>query len=476
MTETLIVLIVFMIALGAVGALALAMHWGHKREQGLVPYFFYLSLLSSALAVALSSRDLSLPDELVSVATGKHPIAAWTGRFATIFMLLTCAERILHRITTPGPGRPLPKLLMFGFFTFYVATIVSPAFFARHPNFAHEYVHVLIIATALMLFTPKEADLSVKTMRNAIFWFLLASFAFLLVRRSHVLMTGYHGIIPFLTVRYAGLASHANTLGPLTVIFLLCLWHRPFDNRKLTWAAGALGMFSLILSQSKTSWISLLLAGCCFAWFRHRDEIAARLTDHRRPLVSVALVGGAMLAMLGMGMLIMFGDVGNHIAQAMNSNQGASLSSFSGRDQIWRVAQEEWDRNPVFGYGLTIWNPAFLIAIRMPFAVHAHSQFYQTAVSAGWVGVIGLIIYVAVLAYLAVRTARASGGVTLAFFVIVFIRGISEVPLSMTGIAMETLAHLMLIIVLTAYYVPSMAKRRAAVSANTPAIYAKGLA
>lgn len=476
MTETLIVLIVFMIALAAVGALALAMHWGHKREQGLVPYFFYFSLLSAALAVVLSSRDLSLPDEVVSVVTGKHPIATWMGRLTTVFMLLTCAERILHRITSRTPGRPLPKLLMFGFFTFYATTMVSPMLFARHQVFAHEYFHVLIIGTALMLFSPKEADLSIKTTRNATLLFLLASFAFLIVRPSHVLMTGYHGIIPFLNVRYAGLASHANTLGPLTVVSLLCLWHRPFDNRKLTWLAAALSMFSLILSQSKTSWISLMLAACCFAWFRHRDEIAARLTDHRRPLLSVALVGGAMLAMLGVGMLIMFGDVGNHIAQALNSNEGASLSSFSGRDAIWRVAKEEWDRNPVFGYGLTIWDPAFLIAIRMPFAVHAHSQFYQTAVSAGWVGVIGVIIYVSILGYLAVRSARASGGATLAFFIIMLTRGISEVPLSLLGLAIETLAHLMLIIVLTGYYVPSLVARRAAVPAATPPIYAKGLA
>ncbi|QGZ41785.1 O-antigen ligase [Pseudoduganella flava] len=453
MTEILITLIVILVALAAVGCLALAMHWGHKRDHGLVPYIFYPTLAAAAIGIALSARDLSAESDIMSLATGKHPLAVWVSRFASVFVLLACGERILHRMVHLKKAEPPPRLLMFGFWVFVLSNVASPALFGRHPNLSHEYLYMALFGQCALLFSAYDADLTVKSIRNACMLFLLASAAMLLVRPSQVLDFAYHGLIPHLP-RYAGLAPHANTLGPLAVVYLLCLWHRPFEKLSVNRAAWALGLGSLLLTQSKTSWISLILASSCIVFYRYRPALAARFGDPRRPALPSFILGGMMVALTIVGVVLMFADVGGTVERMFSSGAGAELASFSGRDAIWAVAKEEFERNPIFGYGLTIWNLQFQIAARLPFAVHAHSQLFQTASSAGTVGLVGLFVYALVLLAMTLRTARASGGLSMALFLILVVRGVSEVPLQMTGFGLDTMTHLLLLVVLTAYSLP----------------------
>ncbi|WEF35675.1 O-antigen ligase family protein [Pseudoduganella chitinolytica] len=457
MTEILIVLIVAMLALAALFALALAMHWGHKREHGLVPYVFYMSIFAGALFIAMIARDTSLAGPVANVA--RSPIAIWIGRLSSAFVLLACGERIINRLVSTRPATPLPTLLLVGFLLFFATNIVSPALFGRYPSVSHDYLYVGIFGTAVLLFSIRDVETTLVTLRNSLFAFIVASFMFLVVKPSKVADLDYVGLIPGLHLRFMGLAPHANILGPLSVIFLICLWRFPFKRRWLTYAAAGFGLLALLLTQSKTSWIAFLLTVGCISYYSYRDLIVHRIADHRRPLLPVAVVGGAMLLLTAIVLVLMFGDVGAKLATIANSKEGAQLSSFSGRDQIWEVALEEWRRNPVFGYGLTIWNTAFQMSIRMPFAVHAHGQFFQTVSSAGTVGLIGLVVYALILMYLVIKTTRVSGGLTLALFLTLLMRSVSEVPLLMTGFGLDTIGHLLLLIVLTGYYhAPAVAK------------------
>lgn len=450
MTDILITLIVSLLALATVACLALAMHWGHKREHGLVPYIFYPALAAAALGVALSSRNLSVSTELLAVASaGKHPIATWLSRLSSIFVLLACGERILHRLVNLRKVQPAPKLLVFGFWVFVLTNVASPALFGRHPNLSHEYLYMALFGQCALLFSTYDADLTVKSIRNACMLFLLASAAMMVVRPTQVLDLAYHGLIPFMP-RYAGLAAHANTLGPLTVVGLLCLWHRPFDRIMLNRAAWALALGSLLLTQSKTSWISFLLASACIVFYRYRPALAARFADPRKPALASFVVIVMMIGLLVAGMILIFADVGGTVTRTFSSGTGAELASFSGRDAIWQVAMEEFEKSPIFGYGLTIWDLGFQISVGIPFAVHAHSQFFQTASSAGTVGLVGLAIYTVILLVLTLRTAKASGGLSVALFVILVVRSVSEVPLQMTGFGLDTMTHLLLLVILTA--------------------------
>jgi exopolysaccharide production protein ExoQ len=205
------------------------------------------------------------------------------------------------------------------------------------------------------------------------------------------------------------------------------------------------------MTQSKTSWISFLLASACIIFYRYRPVLAARFGDPRKPALPVLIIATMGIGLVVVGTIIIFADVGSAVDRMFSTDTGAGLATFSGRDAIWRVAMEEFDKSPIFGYGLTIWNVAFQISVKIPLAVHAHSQFYQTASSAGLVGLVGLGIYASILLTLTLRTARASGGLSLALFVILVVRGVSEVPLLMTGFGLDTITHLLLLTVLTSY-------------------------
>lgn len=467
MSETILVLIVIALALSSLFALALTMHWGYKRETGLVPYIFYFSLTAAAIGVALSARDMSLEVRPIGVLMEKHPIALWLGRLSSAFTLLACAERIINRLVSGNRGQKLPMLLMLAFLTYFATNILAPAFFGRIPLISHEYLYMAVFGIAAMLFTSREVELTIETLRNTLLGFLVVSALFLVVRPSQVLDTSYtSGLIPFLRVRYAGLAPHANGLGPLTISFLICVWCRPFQRKWLNWFSIAIGLGSLLLTQSKTSWISFILTCMCVAYYGYRAEIAQRINDPRRPLLPVALLGGVMMLSLLAALVIMFGDLGAKFHSVMATREAAELSSFTGRDAIWEIAKQEWHRNPVFGYGLTIWNLPFQMSIHMPFATHAHSQFFQTVSSAGTVGLVGLVIYASTLLYLSVKTARISGGITLALFLNLVARGISEIPLSMTGFALDTVGHVLLLVVLLGYY-PQLKKAQQKTMRNT---------
>lgn len=450
MFEILIGLVALVGGLGVVFALMLSVHWGQKREVGLVPYVFYLIVLSGALGMALSGRDLSVSQDLAPVII-KHPISVWFGRFNSLFILFACSERILTYLLSKNRTICAPRWLVLAMWMYFFTNVVCPALFGRYSTISHELLFMILIGQAAMLFNIKEVYVAIISLRNSLLLFFVLS-ALCLVVKPHLVLSGnYHGMIPFLTVRYAGLAPHANTFGPLVVLGMLCLWRNPLNNRWMNIAAWTLCLFSMVLSQSKTSWIATLLSVGAIMYWSYKAQIKAGFASVRQPQLPVALMLTMMFCLaLGCG-LYMFTNVETRVTHYFSNSYGADMMSLTGRDRIWEVAQEEWRRNPVFGYGLEIFNLSFRTAMHFPGAVHAHNQFFQSASSAGWVGVAGLVIYSFVLMYYVLRTARATGGLSVVLFLLLFVLSISEVPLSMTSYATSSLPHLLLLILLAAY-------------------------
>lgn len=452
MSEILFGLFALISALLVVFVIALSIHWGNKRETGLVPYVFYPVMLSIALTAILSNRDISGNEILLTAQTVRHPVGVWFGRMTSLFAIFACGERILHRLMAREVYKPMPMLLFWALFIYFLTNILSPAFLGSHTDVSHEYLYMFLAGYAALLMTPKEVDMSIVSMRNATLLFLLISAAVAVWNPNMVFNKNYHGLLPFLTVRYAGLASHANGLGPMAVAFLLCLWRKPYAWRSLNLFAWTLGLASLLLAQSKTNWVACIMCFACIAYFGFREQIKERLFDYRRPQLSIiGIFGFILLCVLGM-LLVMFGNIDAKLARFASSKEGFELLSLTGRDVIWQVAVQEWHKNPMFGYGLQIWDETFRLSIGMPYATHAHSQFYQSLSSAGTVGAVGLVLYAIVLLYGAARTARASQGLSMALFVLIASRSFSEVPLSLAGFAAEAMTHLLLLIIVAAYY------------------------
>lgn len=448
---------VFLASILVVVAVAITAHWGVKRDLGFMFYISYPILLVYGLSILLSGRSLSLPDEFGSAfMAAKNPAIVWIGRFSSLFVIFACGERILKRFFEIDK-KPVAQPMLFTAFWFYFLTnTVSPALLGKHTYITHEFIYALLAGHAALLVNKTgDVDRIIRALRNGLFVLLVASAACLLWKPDLVMQTNYHGLIPKLSLRYAGLSNHANSMGPLCVVFMMCLWRLPYPHRWLTRFGWALGGASLLLTQSKTSWIAFILCAACLLYFSHREDIRRRLRDFRNPHLPVLLIlmvmfGGALLC-LG----FMFGDIDGRIAKFFSTQDGADLISFTGRDLIWNIAVEEWHKNPIFGYGLTIWDVPFRISIGLPNATHAHSQFFQSLSSAGLVGVTGLVAYATTLTYFVCKTARASEGLSVALFVVLLCKSISEVPLSMTGMSVDLIAHTLLLAVLATYYLPA---------------------
>jgi O-antigen ligase len=283
------------------------------------------------------------------------------------------------------------------------------------------------------------------------------------VRPSMVLDFKYNqGLLPGVP-RFGGLAAHPVAMGMFAQTFLLCLWVHPFRRKWLTIFGWAIGLAALFLAQSKTSWIAFVLCTIALVAVRRAPEWWRRIGNPRESaafgIVACVSVIAVVAALAG---VFMFGDIGDEASNFLNTDEGAQLMSMTGRDQIWAVAREEWHQSPVFGYGPNLWDDAFRASIHMPNATNAHNQFMDTLARSGDVGAAALVLYGLVLLVLSLRYARVTGGFSLALFIALALRSVSEVPMLLFGYGTELFAHLLLLITLASAASETLEQRAAA--------------
>jgi len=439
-------------ALLATLGMAGAVHVTSRRAHGYMHFIFYAILLMVALANLLSGRDLSSSnmkfDEVAVIV--RHPLVSLLQPMASLLALTLAGERLITHWIRRDKAAQAPSVLLLAFLTFWLCTVAAPALLGAHPQLSHDYVYPLVIGFAAVLATATERDLAFGATRNALLLFLAAGLLLIPFKPSLVLDASYtQGLLPGVP-RLAGLAPHAVSLGMLAQLGLLCLLARPLQRVWLNRLAWAMGLGVLFLAQSKTAWISFVLCSACILVVRQGPGFMRRVGDPVRPEFGIVALLAFMAGVLGLAALLMFGDIDARLSSFFDSAQGAQLASMTGRDQIWAIAYDEWQRNPVFGYGPTLWDASFREAIGMPNATHAHNQFMDTLSRSGTVGATALVLYALVLLVLSIRYARASGGLTLALFVALALRAISEVPLLLFGYGPELIAHVLLLMALAA--------------------------
>lgn len=436
------------------------------KSTGWMHWVFPAMLLLAALDVLLSGRDLTqafyaLEAEVEGIAdVTRNPVLAWVQRGVSLMLLAAAFERIYSHLRD---RRPVPSpVLLGGFILYWLATVVLPGLFGAIPKVSHEYAYSFVLGVALALSGPSERDRIVRTLRNALLVFLLVSVALIPVLPNMVMDSSYaQGLLPGVP-RFGGLASHPVGMGVLAWTTLMCLWVFPLERRWLNAMAWMLALAVLFFAQSKTAWVAFVLCAACLTLVRSFPNSVDRIGDPRQNSFGVVLCVG-LIGMVVVGLLaLLVSDLPTAIAGFFDSSQGAQLMSMTGRDRIWVVAFDEWQRNPVFGYGLTIWDAAHRQAIGMPFATHAHNQFIDTLARCGTVGAIALVIYAIILTVSAFRYARATGGFSLALWAGLALLSISEVPLMLFGYGVELFMHLLLIVSIAA---GSAARRRERVQA-----------
>jgi O-antigen ligase len=439
-----------------------------KRTTGFLQWMLPAMLGLVALTTLLSGRDLS--QLFAQLQSGgdivRHPIAAWAQRGVSVFLLAVSVERIVSHIVL---RKHLPStVLALVFVTYWLATVAFPAVFGSHPLLAHEYLYTLVIGFAAVLAGPADFDKIVGAARNALFAFLLAGFLLIPFDAAMVLDTSYTlGLLPGLP-RLGGLAPHPVALAMFAQTALLCLWCKPFERRWLTVLGWVVGVAALFLAQSKNAWVAFFLCGLCMLAVRQGASLWQRVGDPRRGALGVVIcivVIGIALALMGWFLL---GDVEEQATGFFDSAEGAQLLSMTGRDRIWAVAIEEWQSNPLFGYGPGLWDAEYRASIGLLNATNAHNQFMDTLARSGTVGAAALVLYAGVLLVFSVRYAKATGGFSLALFLALALRSISEVPLLLFGYGTELFSHLLLIFALAS---AAGARVHVAPAARTHSVY-----
>lgn len=439
-------------ALSASAGMAGAVQLTARQSHGYMHVIFYAMLLMVAMSNLLSGRDLSvhalsLTEPAVLV---RHPLVRLAQPLMSLLLLTIAGERIITRFLNRGKAAPAPPVILVSFILFWTGTVAAPALLGAHPHLSHDYVYPLVIGIAAILITGMERDLALRAARNALLLFMAAGLLLIPLKPSLVLDSSYtQGFLPGVP-RLAGLAAHAVSLGILAQLGLLCLLARPFERAWLNRLAWALGLAVLLLAQSKTAWIAFIVCSLCLLSVRQGPSFWRRVGDPLHPEVGIVSVLVFMAGVSALAVLLMFGELDARLSSFFASAEGAQLASLTGRDQIWAIAYEEWRRNPVFGYGPTLWDASFRASIGMPNATHAHNQFMDTLSRSGTVGATALVLYAVILLVLSLRHARASGGLTLALFVALALRSMSEVPLLLFGYGPELVTHVLLLMTLAA--------------------------
>jgi O-antigen ligase len=419
------------------------------RPRGYLNWAPPAMIMLAAAEVLLSGRDVSQNyAELAGDLLVRHPVMPWVQRAVSLLLLLIAIERIAHHFIA---RKPVPSIsLAVAYVLYWTASVAAPALFGAHPLIGHEYAYSLIIGLAALLVTTEEIADIVDAARNALFGLMLVSVLLIPVSPTMVIDVSYtQGLLPGVP-RLGGLAPHPVALGMFAQTALLLLWARPLRWGWVNVLAWLLGLTVLFVAQSKAAWIAFVLCSLAMVLVRHGPSAWRRLGDPREDAFGIIFCLGAIVTGAVLLSLLLLTDLGGRFSDFLETQQGAQLMSLTGRDKIWAIAISEWEASKFFGYGPGLFDDAFRQSIGMPNATNAHNQFMDTLARAGGVGAAFLVIYACVLLVLSVRYARRTAGLSLALFVALTVRSISEVPLNLFGYGTEFFAHLLLIATLAA--------------------------
>lgn len=442
-------------ALGGIGAiLAILGLWlalrlsGRLSTHGLMPWFFPTQVVAAAISMAATGRSFDVTGMATSVAVTSSWAGEWSIRIASIVALWGAADSIIRWLRSAERLFSLRLVLILAFALLWATQIASPALLGRHPSFQTYWVYALPVGIGLLCLDARASLQTLLWFRDAQVLFCVLSLLLALVWPDLALQRDYEqGFIDGLP-RLAGLAPHPISLAGVAattwVVLLYFPYAQPWLQRLALWSCVGV----VVLAQSKTVWLILALALPMVLAYQRRLPTWRRLSEGAPRAWVLGLYGLMFVGtLLGLAWVVS-GEVGTRLTSFLASSEGAQLLSLTGRDRIWAVALEEWRQDPVFGYGMPLFDEAHRAAVRMGAATHAHNQFVDSLARAGLVGLLGALAYLLVIVAAAYRVAKPSRGLSLALLVILLGFSITEVPLSLTGIGLANFYHMVLLVVL----------------------------
>ena len=362
-------------------------------------------------------------------------------------------------------GVPLVVLLVAALI-FHVSCAVLPQVTGIADKFALGSVYFAIVVLALYASRRMPRRKVLDAIQWSIAIFMLTGIALAFVNpASAVTSAGLDQRLSFIDSRFWGVGSNPNSVAPLAVLQLI-LQVRQRWQHSIIWLAANLvaavgAVVVVIWAQSQTAWAA---AAVILPWVFIRSRLDRRVAftaiePHHAVIGLIGLIIG--VGILGMELITRntAGAVADTIPGAAFWQGGVMTTAtrvgdhfMTGRGIIWSLALDVWCDHPWLGFGSTAWDYDFRQAYGLPLATSAHNQWMQALSVSGLVGAAALSVYVVLLAYFAWRASGVSRGLTLALFVLLAVRMVTEVPLeSRVLLSSDVAQHLALLYCLFVY-------------------------
>lgn len=210
----------------------------------------------------------------------------------------------------------------------------------------------------------------------------------------------------------AGATPHPNVLGPVAAFALAVELWRPAGRRSSVIVGVGAAVACCLLAQSRAGWV------CAVA------VLAIWLLA--RPATRGATVIAGYFAVLGVVAWLtwesLYGDAWDSITAWLAD------SPLTGRSHVWRLAYQEFERNPVLGGGPTVFGEEFRASHGQFGAVtgQAHNQVLETMAE---LGAVGLVIFLAMCLSWIVAAAKGRSRLPFAALAVLALTGLVEAPL-----------------------------------------------
>lgn len=405
----------------------------------------WLIAISAVLNIVLVPRKLFLnadgPTVDVSAYIEGATQAGWLSRLFTIGLIGFALAMLLSAwLSSKKTWRKDPVwTLGIVLALYYLLNILAGASVVGVPGFNHKSLYLPIVLGALIalphvdftrLIVHLKLILAVVMVMN-----LVAAMAF----PDFALLRPYAGQLPGIDFRLYGVTAQANALGPIALLLLLLELYFP-SRALLHWPVLAVAMANFLLAQSKTAWVIALVI-LIFAYLPYRFIALQTRADGHAAAIKLILV--LIASLIGLGLAVSSVDVDRLFS--------SEVLSLTGRSAIWADTLAEFERHPLFGYGPSLWGFEYRLKMGKLAAGQAHNQFIQTLGESGLVGFVLLLAYLGILLRLALYSFRQSRGFSLALYVLILVRCVTEAPLRGVVNDWTFFTHATLLIVLASY-------------------------
>jgi len=358
-----------------------------------------LSMSNSNSQAALLPGNWSLISTLVSLGMIYLSVLA-------IFYGLFCRQKI------PVTGFKLWTTIIVFSFTSFASGLLG-----IEPGFNRGQLFIPLIFTAVFLQPSIPLPWFISQVKRVLLVYFYGSLLASVLVPAWASEFNYISFIPGMNFRLYGLTPQANVLGPLPVLYLILEWLLPTKSL-WKWLNIGSALLVLLLCQSKTAWAIMMIV----VTLKVTYEVLHLPKKQFSYLLFLGCVG---FIIVGFSVGLILTDVGSIM---IHSDKLDSLTTLTGRTEVWDITLDYWKQNFWFGYGPKIWSSEFRMQYgeKYLWVGQAHNQFIQSLGEAGIFGFAALLFYIFALTSTAVQFLRSTRSLSLALVTLLLLRSISE--------------------------------------------------